>query len=232
MKKAFCLLLILMLVGTTLCCTAESSTKDEFSIRNGIHFGMTVDEVKEIEKGKPFEPLPEDYNYEQEEIFYDEGDDHITYMGFKSIAGIRAESYDGGNIIYRFINGFLDNIEYRFKVWSDNKIVESYVEVWENLTKKYGDPFNSDVASVSEICTRSTKEMIGIPDFYHIVQIDEWLKEYDDYYVVIDEVIWTDGRKNNLELSYDLITVDEMNSIKAESMQEEEEKAKEIDNDL
>lgn len=229
MKKTITIFLIFSVLLTSM---FGGAFAQEFTVRNGICFGMSIEEVKQNEEGKPFEPLPEDYNYEQEEIFYDEGENQLYYMGFKSIAGISSEAYDGANIIYKFLADKLYYIEYRFNVYSETNVSNSYVELRKNLIDKYGEPYNSEVNHISKVSTECIQRMLAVPDFYTIVQVDEWLAAYENYYVVIDEVVWSDGRNNNLELCYNMMTAEELDSIMTETVQQQENKANEVANDL
>ena len=95
MKKIISILIIL---SVFMGCFVGNALADEFSVRNGIHFGMTIDEVKQIEiqNGLP-DPV--------------QGDDYLVYNDV-NIAGI-----DDGRISYEFTDNKLSIIDYWFGLY-------------------------------------------------------------------------------------------------------------------
>jgi len=117
MKKLFCITIVIVLLSCLAGCLAEESSNasSTFSVRNGIVFGMTKEQVKEIENNNGITSF---HVYEDDIDFY------------TNIAG-----YDDCHVIYRFNeNNALSQIKYVWGIPSKKPEEAQAVEACFNNT--------------------------------------------------------------------------------------------------
>ena len=129
---------ILLLVSFFSFCFSAYA-EEEFSFRNGITFGMTMEQVISAEGSQPD----------------DKDENNLLYTGQKS-AGKCA------TILYRFVNNALYGIGVIFKEThtNDNLYIEDFESVDEALTEKYGEP------SVDKVYQWKNNLLKNDPDSY------------------------------------------------------------------
>lgn len=185
-KNLFCWVLIIVLLVS--CQIAHAD--DTFSIRNGIQFGMSMEEVCNAERaygtsidGAISGPEESDYN-------------PTEYMQLVKYTYVTLMDYPQSVLSYYFdSNGELMSIGYVFGIGSKNPPSYSAVfsEMKELLINKYGTPYNEneflsgDLATSmlsDDIYTCSLLQSVGMgANFY---DLNQWIVEYSDYYVLID----------------------------------------------
>ena len=178
MKRLGCLFLVMILAATT-----ASALAEQFTLHSGVMFGMTKDEVQQIEK---------DAGFDVEEIEMKEEDrrncakihlaEAISVNG--QIAGVH-----GANIKYHFDKeGALDSAVYLLGIEESSG---AYTPIRKSLIQKYGEP-DSDMAEVwhaylnmdaySNYDNYGDEDVCDV-DFYNN---DSWLiPQEDGTYVII-----------------------------------------------
>ena len=245
MKK---IAILLILVIISMCCSSafadiepmlfDKSERDTirkvegvFSIRGGVQFGMTVDEVKQIDKAVYIENTTHNSGYSYV----------MGYGGLDSLAGIPilippdSSSPGAGNMINYYFDdsGKLKEIGYDFGILGIESL-NYYNELQANLMNKYGDffsyPTNSyfpEPPEVTKITLRKFEETNNGNDFW--VRHTGWILKYDDCYVVIESILNSD---DNLRLGYKMITFDEMEAIVNDAESVVQNRYDEIEHDL
>lgn len=224
MKRLFATILALIMLCTGTCFADTTKMEGEFSIRGGVKFGMTIEEVQAIEgTGK----IWEDWNS------YVLG--NVTSLSYHedSLAGI---SCQGGfnNLEYYFgVDDNLRGIRYWYGFFSSALAKDYFDELYEALSQKYGEPLDDSNALAgvfaSPACDSFFEGSVTIP------MISQWMIEYDDSYVIIDLIIQSTGTHSKTfepMIGYREITQEEMNSIWTEVIKDAEKKLNERDSDL
>lgn len=226
MKKLSLLLLALVILGFSVCC-AEAGTS--FSLRSGIEFGDTKEEVFAKEttlKGGYSDPFS---------IFTSD----IAYSFTGKIAG-----YSDAVCTFFFNEtDQLVSMNYSFDdaCSSRDRTNDIYKTLYQSLTRKYGNSIGN---------TRGTCELITGPAFNRMllymygfdssdgsssdcIDFDEWIVDVDNDHVKIDLVsyYWRDNKYNynyKIDLSYHFYTEAEYQDAINKKHAEREE----VDNDL
>lgn len=240
MKKIISLLLVIacFVSGSALAETDIKIIDDEFEIRSGIRYGMTIAEAKEIEDKN---------GIECEDMEYSTGE--ITYVNI-SIAGIpnsRLSFYGNGFDVDKYFDYILNNespmeyveeyinttplamIEYDFggKGTADQaKAVFSIMN--ESLTSKYGEPFTTDFNSRLSIETVNS----FLDKYNDLDAFSEWLVKYQDCYVLISLTANADSQTTFCRLLYRFVSFEEMDSFIAENTKFLNQMATEMASDL
>ena len=138
MKKAVSL--VLLLVSFFSFCFSACA-EDEFSFRNGITFGMTMEQVISAEGSQPDA----------------KNEDRLMYIGQKS-AGKSAI------IIYMFVNNSLYGIYVTFTEThtNDNLYIKDFESVDKALTEKYGEPSADKVYEWSDSTFKGDSDSYGL----------------------------------------------------------------------
>lgn len=191
MKKVTVVLLACLLIVMFNHSLAEAPMiNEDFTIRNGIHFGMTHEEVQASEKAygtsdeKTYEyTCDETYNptnYATQYVYVD-----TTILG-----------YPGSNVSYFFDDdGNMMSFSYALGKVKGSGVssAEAYTDVNALLTEKYGTPFAIDKAISEEIVTCSMSEDIFSTELSkafgqncYVKDIRQWVVKYNDCYVLID----------------------------------------------
>ena len=223
MKKAISILLVLSVI----ICGIGSAIAEDFSVRNGIQFGMSVDEVKKIEK---------DNGLDDNDMYLDGLSNDGTWYQvayITSIAGI-----EDSRVIYKFDKDSkkLAAIDYNLGSNLDDETALSLLLLMkQNLADKYGEPIHSSYTDgtvfpiVSDILMTAQSLLAGT-EYY------EWLVKHEDYYVLIDDVYmdlsWLKGGYF-CHIGYQYVSATEAESKiqeLVESAEEQEKKTKEETN--
>lgn len=178
MKKRFLaiftkkLISILIILSVFTVCITGSSLADEFTLHSGVKFGMTLEEITQIEENAGFETT---LNEEKTQL---------------EITG-KIASVENSRIDYAFINNKMFQASYALGRDSINRGVEGYSIIQESLESKYGEPTGLPNNFHSS-------EFLGVlssisPDDFLQEQGDveisnEWLIRTDNGYVVIEHI--------------------------------------------
>lgn len=163
MKRLLAAILMLCTLVSLLCAARAEET--QFTLREGLYFGATADEVKAAERLVPLT-----------------GGSRIGYGTLQyagTIAGI-----DNAIVGYYFDQeGTLNEMFYRFSPTSLAKGYEMFDYLYEFLTEKYGQPLEDQKGSYRVVSGTITK---GAGPW---VKCREWLISTNDGYVKIDLVM-------------------------------------------
>ncbi len=131
MKKLFCITIIVVLLSCLAGGSAEITTASQaFSVRNGIVFGMTKEQVKEIEKNNEITSLKENEDYNSMDFY-------------ATVAG-----YDDCHVVYTFNeNNVLGQISYTWGIPSEKPEEAQKVEACYNTTHNIFDTLAETLTS-------------------------------------------------------------------------------------
>lgn len=225
MKKSISLLSVI-LIFCLISSSAEVTKIDgSFTVRNGISFGMTEQEINTIEV---------EVNGLQEGTINNDSLNGYTTLEFRaeSIAGIEIVHAMGRTIEYYFntTDGKMESIEYFFGY----KVENHYEDLKKSIMNKYGNPLHDNDGGIFGIITPSLRTALlsiqygmlysGISDY------SEWLVQFDDYYMIIDLYTATakSGSGTTLNLAYRFISIDEIQKY----IEDAETNQKQRDSDL
>ena len=209
MKKLISFILVITLALSMVAAMAE---EEEFSVRNGIKFGMTPDEVRAIEA--------ENGNENGEEFGRT-----ISYENV-SVAG-----YPGTTIEYWFEDDSLFQIVYFIGAATGDETEKNakaiVSDLYGSLKEKYGEPaYNGEVGPT---CSEKFSLYLKQSTFYSVPGYSEWLLNKADEYVNVDLfILSTLGTKYSPMLIYNKVADELIESIE----QAEEDKQKQRDSDL
>lgn len=205
MKKFFSALIIVsmfvVLIGNALA--------DDFSIRNGLLFGMTADEVKKIEKNNGIE------KWSGEKETYLSG--HASVAGYNNTFILHSfRSDDKG--VYRLYEVFYQIGEIGRDVFTSlsQSLIDKYGPPQHSYyTDKYIFPIHSDAMERAILYKSNTTS----GPYY------EWVLDYNKYHVLIDITLYADsetyGLPMKIAVSYRYITDDDIQAYN-DSAQENE----------
>ncbi len=235
MKKTVSVFLVLTIF---IVCIIGSAIAEDFSVRNGIKFGMSKKEVNSIEKSigsiklGAFGEFPDILEYEGSVA----GEESIIQYCF-SENGLTLINYDigKGSAEKKNISPSREDMFYSLK---------------DTLTKKYGEPVSSDNTIIPDSLNG---DLLRLHRKTAAFDKNEWLVEYDNYFVIILETIDTEKGKlpgstfnytnQPLNLTYLYITKEEiaarslLDKLEAEEQErikkeQEEKKVTETERDL
>lgn len=193
-----------------------TASAEGFSLRNGIEFGMTVDEIKTLEKANN-SPPPSSSTDHTKALYYV----NLTIAGVPS------------SIIHYFFNdGRLSRIVYIFRHSTDRGAHANVEDLYKvdyqainpTLVEKYGQPINTlangsyykiQSADLAEILMllKVSKELIN--KSARMILCDEWLVQYDDYNVKIEHYIANvTGMRH--AISYEFFSQKELDKLQKE----------------
>ena len=225
---------MVMLMGT-------NAIAETFEIRNGIHFGMSVEEVIEVEKGNGLstgnEPKEANGDTANAQVMgYKPGKNLEIYYLPDSIAGI-----DGGNnhqsirYVFEASNNSLYAIEYWFGYFSTTS---NYEEIQAAFEEKYGEPLHKADGEFFSPYTPS----LGMYFLYAYLGADDEklsdysqrLVSYDDINVVIETVLMYSTKTGRYELraGYRSITNEELEQIISDTNAAQTEKERQRNSDI
>ena len=228
MKRLLYLMIIFILLLSLSGCSSKKTEK--FVLRNDIHFGDSIEEVKKKESLK----------LKEEEV--DEDDKTITKISSEegTIANI-----DDSTLSYRFKDGSLYELTYYFDGPTTDSntptelaevksyITDQYDTINSSLTEKYGEPlsdeeeeqyaFRTDIYESSD----SYEEMAAWGLDCELVAMDERLVECDDgSHVSIDsKAAYVGNQKGTISyimVAYMLIPEKEWNIAKSTASEKQE----------
>lgn len=183
MKRWISCFIILVIVMST-CSTALA---EEFEVRNGIRFGMTVSEVKLAEGNQHL--LRSDWKKEKY-------NNSLRYW-YLTLAGI-----DGSSLKYTFDleSDLLCEIVYSFEADTTNNsqqhVMNQLSALYTDLLAKYGEPLHNCDGDYFASCTdefATRIQSLQTSSSSKLLAYVEWLVPYDSYWVVIDLVGYGTG---------------------------------------
>ena len=176
--------------------TAETTVPyfdEPYSIRGGIRFGMSIEEVSEVEaKSQTATPKV------KEPGAYGEMK-NVTQMVYRvpSLAGIEVSSSIPGNIpeslSYIFdSDGHLFEIKYWFGLTASNSKAQEIISKLNTLlTQKYGKALHASDGEVFPLFSASLYDQML---FGTKITLNQWLVEYEACYVVIDNYYYQNSK--------------------------------------
>lgn len=237
MKKGIALLLVSIFMLLSISAVAE-----EFTLRNGICFGDTMEEVLEKETFAIDDMADGTNDEEASSSDDDDEDDEEEYPYYittveGTVAGI-SDSY----IRYNFdADKTLKEVIYYFDSNSDKDLSDSdYESVYDGLVRKYGSPLGysngkcyiiSGAAIEGAVISAYLMEMLG--GYGDIRDYDEWDVDTGDYHVKIELAQYYHGASYsdltyNNRMSYTYFTDEDL----AAAMSEKQDAREAVDNDL
>ena len=207
MKKAISILLVILLLSLSISVYAEP-----FSLRNGIFFGDTMEEVKSKEQLKYINGK-EDKNWFRGTIA-NVDDSEVSFYFDKETGQLTDMSYYLGarSTVYR----------------------SNYDEIKESLIKKYGNPLGNTGGYFHVIVGKAVESYIRgktIANMYNskddLLDYDEWLINCDGGAVKIDLILESTSHLT-ISLSYHFATDEEIEKL----MEEEKDKQDSLENDI
>lgn len=214
---------LILILGSAAICFADS-----FSIRNGIAFGLTKEEVISIEKNNGLN------EYEKNDSKYDPilypGYDVIKYT-VSSIGGIKA-GLPNGQIVYCFnSSGELDVIIYEYGMILNPDHNESYTSIRDALFSKYGDPLTENENKYI-FTTHTYKRFNSVHGIRggRVFHNAQWDQKYDDNYVIIDLIEYTRSSGADvadIQVEYSRMSHEEMSEILSQGKTQEEKNERE-----
>lgn len=244
MKKTVSIILLCIMMLALAGCSSNSSSvsvgkkfNEEFSVRNGIKFGMTKDEIIEIENNTiaSYDYMIKDFDYNpsMEDLY---------------------NKYHTMRVITKVLDQDFQTIQYHFD--ADYKLIDfgyelnekfTYDELLKLLKSKYGNPVNKDLAQY--ICGENYSPLITylpLMDFPGSHEINAnsvyWIVEYKDGVVLIElndginKESKVSGNKDVCFIGYRKITKEAIqegiNKAKDSDKQREKEKEDAINSDI
>lgn len=234
MKKIISLLLVSIML------LSISGIAEEFTLRNGICFGDTMEEVLEKESFAIDEM--DDGTDEEEAASSDDDDDEDEFPYYIETVEGTVAGISGSYIKYNFdADKTLREVIYYFDSNSSKDLSDSdYDSVQKGLIRKYGSPLgysNGDCYIVSGAAIESAVisaylwEMMG--GYGDIRNYDEWDVDTGEYHVKIElaQYYWGNSYSELLycnQMSYTYFTDADLEAAKAEKQEAREA----VDNDL
>lgn len=222
-------LLSLVLVLTVALFSSSLALAEQFSIRNGITFNLSVEEVERIDRsagGTEFRNVAE--RNKEWGISYSEEDEY-TYCSYATLAGY------SGTINYRFTNPDkkLYEIEYDFQADSDTDIDSVFNELETSLTKYDELSIGSD-PQIYGTCVQETNDDAFLAEVFGYTSR---IVPYSEYYVVIDHIATRSslsGLPDNFDhyISYSMKSKSEVDRILSEKSDKSEAAQKSKDTDF
>lgn len=248
MKKIISLLLVIacFVSGSALAETDIKTIDDEFEIRSGIRYGMTIAEAKEIEDKNGIEC--EDMEYTTGSIRYENisiagiPNSELSFMGNGFDEEKYFDSLSNDESVMEYVEEYINTtplamIEYMFGgIGTADQAKAVFSMINGSLTSKYGEPFTTDIDSRLYIETEAM-----ILDSYNnpahrnrwkIIGFSEWLVKYQDCYVLISEIADTSSYNTLCRLLYRFVSFEEMDSIVAKNQEFLNQMATEMASDL
>lgn len=216
---AFALMVALMFNASfSLAEGSFSKQEGDFAIRNGLRFGMSIEEVCSLEKtygtsidGTIESPENESYN-------------PTGYLKMVKYNPVTLMDYSQSTLSFYFDNSEkLMSIGYVFGISSDNP--PSYATVFSEmktlLTNKYDAPYNDNDFVSPNLTTSMFSDDIANYALYNSMgmgssfyALNQWIVEYDDYYVLIDLYSWNMfANVSHTYLGYRILSPEELTKI-------------------
>jgi len=173
----------------------------DFTIRGGVMFGMTPEEVRE------FEPS----NWHENKYGFDKKYENYGVSDLDILAGITIELAKSDMIVYGFDKESrkLKEIYYWFGYFKD----DHFSELRSNIEKKYGEPLHANDGQVFSATTALTVSTSGASTKI-LSNCCEWVVQYENYYVIIQawSFEWDDGGYE-IGMGYKVLSADEVDRM-------------------
>jgi len=169
-----------------------------FSMRNGVEFGMTLEEIEKVET------FSRDKSKNQEVYSY----------GYGKISGI-----DGSCVEYHFDqNGKLNSLEINFSEENKNNpmIKEDYVKINSLLEDKYGKPLGNKNGECYFLRGNEFNSVLSNYTLFKMlgtVIYDEWLLETEDGHIKIDHFCFYKGSEGMHCLEYSFFSHEDVKNM-------------------
>lgn len=213
MKKIIALLISTMIV---IVCLSTWAVADEFSLRSGIKFAMSEQEVRTVEKGNGNNVNPEEVASNA-----DESIKKLQYSGV-SIAGL-----DNCTLSFFFSkDGKLQEVGYYLGPNGSAPPSGTYEVMKETLINKYGEPTINATGSMLDLVPYGLADNLLLYQLLggSLNDLCQWLVEYDDCVVLID--LYNFGLKTlKPYVEYRMYTKEEVQSVinnKTEQLENQE----------
>ena len=222
MKARYLFVALIVSLSTLLISCANT---EEFSLRNDIHFGDSVETVKEKETM--------DIDYVSE---------YTVRSEYGTIAGI-----DDSYVKYSFDDDKLFEIFYVLGITLDkNNLEDNYNTIYDSLVKKYGKPLYSNSENGQYIIQTSVFDTVEYAlhvypnesnTFNHLLDYKEWVIKCNGYNVKIDLSGQYYGKDDEicgigLSVGYKMFTNEDLEIATKEKEEQEKEEQELVDNDL
>ena len=251
MKRLVSFMLAIIIFALPVLASAASATRVEgnFSIRNGITYGMTADEIMAAERA---------YGTDMSDA--GKGNGVISVVdtnapeGYSYMPGIRMNRLkllgklsDYGSLLFLVDeNGHFCEMIYQINAgdytqfsYPGDEAREDYARLKADLTNKYGKPIGevaSGKGSLLGAHTHSFNEAGSFGVVYTFSDCAQWLLQYDDCYCIIelfirDGITSTDrllGNVASLHLAYRLVTANELNELLDDAKQRQKDATRDI----
>lgn len=218
MKKIICILLAMVILYS------NTALADNFTIHNGVSFGMTVDEVKATESngGLQFQEVTKWNNFFDNDIFRLESE-------YTTVAG-----RDESQVAYLFdTNGRMNAVLYIADDWFKDSFNND--GVIEALEGKYGEPVakNDEIVDIGGEAYDSVDVYINYmkqhpSDNPKVTLFYQWLYPLDEGYVDIQVEMISLSVINYRIISYSYRTEEEIDAVRDKIQKEKQS----IENDL
>jgi len=196
-----------------------SKQEGDFSLRNGLRFGMSVEEVRSLEK---------DYGTSTDGTINPPERENLNPTGYLKMLKYwpvtMMDCSNGALHFYFDSNDKLMSIGYEFNAGTANSPSYSTVfsEMKTLLNNKYGTPCNDNDFMSPELTTSMLSDDIISYTLMHsegsrpsFRALNQWIVEYDDYYVLIDlySVTWFSDLPTDTYLGYRVLSPEELTEI-------------------
>lgn len=224
-KKTIAVFFCIFLIGV--CFVFANADIDNFSVRNGITFGISRKKVKTIET--------KNGNSKQLKINTKE---EMEYWPV-SVAG-----YSGSSVLYKFRKNKLYEIVYKFNEDLEHEPTEKYAkeiakDLYGTLCDKYGNPDHDGDGSIFyDLCSEELKRQLEYFTIANgkLVLYCEWLMAYNNDFMIIDLYEYGTGFPKidsfNTVLAYHFIEQSDAEKYMNQKASEQEEKTKQHNSDL
>lgn len=251
MKRLVSFALALIIFALPVLASAASATRMEgnFSIRNGITYRMTADEIMAAERAYGTDMSNAGTVNSVISVV-----DNTSPKGYSYLPGIRmnrlkllGKTANNGSLLFLTDkNGLFCEMIYDIHAGDDeqffypgNEAKEDYARLKSDLTNKYGKPIGevtSGKGSLLGAHTYAFLEPTGFSFSYTSSYCTQWLIQYDDCYCIIELFIrdaYTDSQRllgyvSDLILAYRLVTESELAELLDDAKVRQQEATRDI----
>lgn len=191
MKRFFIILLSMLILLPNI------AIGEDFSLRNGIKFGDSIDDV-----------------LNKETVSIDKIDRKIGIVN--TVRG-SISNISGTYVQYMFDDGKLNQMNYRYPSGGELLASMSYELINNGLIEKYGQPLNDrQKETVVQRGLLLNASFIVVFSNGYIQSSDEWFIKKNGYGVKIEHVSYYDGKEFQHDLSYAIVSDDELKKLEEE----------------
>lgn len=219
MKKVLALIMtILLAVSFGTVSLAQSEFSENFSIRNGIHYGMTKDEASKIEKS-PLATVSDGEIKDADTLAFRGGHSKDKWNDYLYYKEITLAGYKNTYMSFGFDeNGIIKDITYILNSGDQQK---AYTDMRSNLSSKYDTPvFDENAPFPSESYRIASKDdkVLGVSMEFSVAKYSGWLVKYADCYVEIDlclhKLKYNTNTNYICSIGYRLVSFEEFDELK------------------